>query len=141
MKDRDLSFEIVKAVETGINKYLNRSITYSPFRLFYNLFKKSNPKLIEQVRATVRNDIENILQSITNFKPEFFIEGNAIRPKGIRLLQICHNIGFKLLKEKLTIITAFKALKNQQLRNEIYSYILGEIEEAVEYISITEIKA
>jgi len=138
-KERELSFEIVKAMETGVNRYLNKSIIYSPFRLFYNLFKKANLNLIEQARNMVREDVRRQLDSIENFNDKTFIEGSTIKPKGMKLLQICYNIGIRLLKEKLTVMTAFKVMRNHELRDEIYNYILNEVKEAAQYVMVKEI--
>jgi hypothetical protein len=130
MTQRELPSEIVKAIEIAINRCLDRSIVYSPFRLFYNLFKKSNPKLMEHTRKLVARDILEYLNTIDNFTPEIFISENTIHPIGKILLQYCYNIGVVLMKKKLTVILAFKVLRNAALRDETYSYVLNEVRKA-----------
>ena len=115
-------------MEAGVNKYLQQSVKYTPFKLFYNIFSRSNPKLMDQVRGTVRNDIYNILANIPAFKFENFIAANEVQHKGKRLLQISHNIGIYLLKKKLNVRSAFKVVTNYHMRNQVYGYILTAIE-------------
>ena len=126
--DRDFSVEIVKAIESGINKHLDVSVIYSPFKMFYLLFKKANPALIDQIRGKVRNDIYNKLVQIPGFQFEIFLNNNEITSKGGQLLKISYNIGIHILKKQLTVITAFKAITNAHVRNQTYNYILSVVE-------------
>lgn len=131
MSQRDLAKEIVKAVETGVNRFLKRSIIYSPFKLFYNLFKKSNPKTMDSVRQRVRDDIDSNTKTIENFNPEIFITGITVLPQGRKLLQRCYEIGLSILKTKLTVVLAFKLIRDAELRDEIYNDVLNDIINAV----------
>ena len=124
MSDRDISLEIVKAMESGVHKHLDNSVSYMPFKLFYAIFRAANPKMMDQVRGIVRNDIYNKLVSIPDFDFSAFTLGQEITPKGKQLLTIAHNIGIHLLKKDLNVVSAFKMVTNADFRNHIYSYIL-----------------
>ncbi len=124
---RDIPQEIVKAFEAGIDNYLARSIKYSPFRLFYNMFKRSNPQLVSQVREMFRNDILEKLLEIPDFNPGAFVQGEELTIKGKKLLQICYNIGIHLLKKRLNVVTAFRVIQNADFRHQIYTYVLQTV--------------
>ncbi len=132
MTEKNLQIEIVKALEDGFNKHLNRSIIYSPFRLFFSLFKKSNPKLMERAREIIRKDVLGVLTEITGFdETVFLVKQNQFTPKGKELLKKCYNIGIRILKKDLTVMLAFRAIRDQQLREEIYNNILVQVQNAV----------
>jgi len=132
MAQKNLQTEIVKALEDGFNKHLNRSIIYSPFRLFFNLFKKSNPKSIERAREIIREDVFHIMSEVVGFDESvFLVKQNQFTPKGKELLKKCYNIGIRILKKDLTVMLAFKALRNHELREEIYQDILVQIQNAI----------
>ena len=52
--DISLPIELAKIIEAGIERQLNQSILYSPFRLFLRLFKSKNPQLVQRVQMTLR---------------------------------------------------------------------------------------
>jgi hypothetical protein len=132
MSEKNLQTEIVKALEAGFNKHLNRSIVYSPFRLFFNLFKKSNPKSIERVRVMIVEDVLEIISALEGFSEAIFlVKQNQFTPKGKELLKKCYNIGIRILKNDLTVMLAFKALRDSELRQEIYQGVLEQVQSAV----------
>ncbi len=132
MTEKNLPTEIVQAMEAGFDKHLNRSITYSPFRLFFNLFKKTNPKLMGNVRQTIREDVLEIISAIDGFDQSIFIvKQNQLTPQGKELLKKCYNIGIRVLKKDLTVILAFRALRDYKLRQETYRYVLEQLQDAV----------
>lgn len=127
MTQKNLATEIVRIVEAGIDRHLNRSIVYSPFRLFYNLFKKNNPQTMNRVRTMVSDDIGECLNDIKNFDANIFISNDQITPPGTELLRICYNIGINLMKKELTVVMAFKALRSIEVREKVYNYVLEQI--------------
>lgn len=131
---KDLYVEIVRALEAGVDKQLNRSFLYSPFRLFYNIFKKNNPQTMDYARQSVRHDVEHILEEIPNFNSELFIKDGKITKIGRQILQKSYSIGIHILKKKLTVVSAFKALRDNQFRTQIYNYMLSCIKNAAIFI-------
>ncbi|MES2676686.1 MAG: hypothetical protein V4612_00015 [Pseudomonadota bacterium] len=130
MTEQNLSAEIVRLLEAGINKHLNRSFIYSPLKLFYNLFKKNNPQTIASIREMVRDDVEKCLSEIDNFKQEIFVAANGWTMPGKDFLRACYNIGINLLRKKLTVMTAFKAFRDSAVRDNIYNDLLEEVRSA-----------
>ena len=126
--EKDLSIEIVRAIEAGINKYLNNSIVYSPFKLFYNLFKRANPNAMDSIRGRVRNDIYNRLIRIEGFNFEIFLINNEFTDKSKGLLKICYNIGIHFLKKELNVVTAFRVISNANFRSHMYNHMLDLVE-------------
>jgi len=131
LHERDFPTEIVKAIETGINKHLDSSFKYSPFKLAFNLFKRSNPRLMDQVRGMVRNDIQVTIAQIQGYNPEVFMSGGILTIKGKQMLKISYNIGIHLMRNQLNVLMAFKALTNSAVRNQIYTYILQVTQRSV----------
>jgi hypothetical protein len=121
---REITKEIVVALEKGVDKHLSKSLKYSPFRLFFNMFRKSNPNLMTQVREYVRQDIEHLFMTIKGYNPVIFIHNNNITPEGKQMLKTSYNLGIYILKKKLTVVTAFKAVTNPKVRDDIYHFIL-----------------
>ncbi len=130
MTDKNLSAEVVRLLEAGINKHLNRSILYSPLRLFYNLFKKNNPQTIASIREMVRNDVEQCLGEIDNFNQEIFVAANGWTMPGKDFLRACYNVGIDVLRKKITVMTAFQAFRNAAVRDNIYNDILEDVRSA-----------
>ena len=122
--DRDLSLEIVKAIEAGVHKHLDNTVSYMPFKLFYAMFRAANPKIMSHVKGVVRNDIYTKLIAIPDFDFSVFIQGSEITPKGKQLLTMSYNLGIHILKKDLTVVSAFKMITNSHFRNHIYSYVL-----------------
>ena len=141
MEEKDLFSEATRLLEAGINKHLNKSIVYSPLRLFYNMFKKRNPQLMSNIRESVCNDIEQCLISIENFNQNIFVAPSSWSPQGKDFLRACYNIGIDVLRKKLTVMLAFRVMKDASLRDKIYNDILSDVQEAainalnVKYIS------
>jgi hypothetical protein len=132
MTEKNLQAEIVQALEAGFNTHLNRSFVYSPFRLFFNLFTKTNPKSIDNARQIIREDVWEIISAIDGFDQSIFlVRQNQLTPKGKELLKKCYNIGIRVLKQELTVTLAFKALRSYELRQEIYRHILEQLQDAV----------
>jgi hypothetical protein len=127
-KNNNLSLEIVIVMEAGFDRELNKSIFYSPLRLFYNAFKKKNPNSIEQVRKMLREDIEQCLNGIENFDQSFFIKSGELSDDGKQLMKKCYNIGIKLLKKDLSVKVAFRALRNSDFQQQIYHHILKRVQ-------------
>jgi|TARA_Y100000389_G_C17469290_1_gene528761 hypothetical protein len=132
-----LSQEITKLIEAGINKHIKSSFLYSPFRITLDLFKKSNPNTIRQVRSYVAQDIENILKNINNYDEEIFLYEGGFSNKGQEVRKLAYNIGIRLMKNKLNTRLAFKALRNNEIRQEIYNYILENVKYSVENAMIS----
>jgi len=130
MTEKNLSAEVTRLIEAGINKHLNRSIIYSPLRLFYNLFKKNNTQTIASIRELVREDIEKYLNDIADFKQEIFVASNGWTMPRKNFLRSCYNIGIDLLRTKLTVMVAFKAFRNAEVRDGIYNDILEDVRSA-----------
>ncbi len=130
MAEKNLSAEVVRLLEAGINKHLNQSIIYSPLKLFYNLFKKNNPQMIDGIREMVRDDVENCLNKIENFNQELFVSPSGWTMAGKDFLRSCYNIGINILRKKLTVMMAFKIFRNPEMRNELYNYVLDEVSKA-----------
>lgn len=130
--DKSLSIlikELASITEAGIERQLRQSIFYSPFRLFYRLFKNNNPQLIQQVRELLANDIKNTLQSLENWDQEIFIKkGGHLTAEGNLLIKRCYNIGIRLVN-KLSVRMAFRAMRDRSLQQELYSYILDQTKE------------
>ena len=124
INNRDFGADIVKAIEAGINKHLAKSIKYSPFRLAFNLFKNANPKLMYQIREMVKNDLNNSFVNIAEYDATIFISGTDFTAKGKQILNIAYNIGIHLLRDQLNVKLAFKALYNNNVRLQIYDYVL-----------------
>ena len=128
--EKDLQTKIVQALETGFNTHLNRSFLYSPFRLFFNLFKKSNPKLMDGARQVIGEDILEIISALDGFDQSIFlVKQSQLTHKGKELLKKCYNIGIRVLKKDLNITLAFRALRDSELRQEIYQHILEQVQE------------
>lgn len=124
-----LTTKLASITEAGIERQLNQSIFYSPFRLFYRLFKKKNPQLIQQIRELLANDIQNELLSLENWDQEIFIKkGGHLSAEGNLLIKRCYNIGIRLVK-KLSVKMAFRALRDRSLQQELYGYILDQTKE------------
>jgi hypothetical protein len=137
--EKNLQTDIVQALETGFNTHLKRSFIYSPFRLFFNLFKKGNPKSVDRARQIIGEDILEILIAIDGFDQSIFlVKQNQLTPKGKELLKKCYNIGIRVLKNDLTTILAFRALRDYELRQETYQHILEQVQDAV--FSLIEVK-
>jgi hypothetical protein len=140
MIDKELAREAVKAMEAGFYKHLNRSFIYSPFKLFFNLFKKSNQGTIAHAKEVIRQDVQKILQQIDNFEESKFIDDDdKITPIGKKFLQKCYNIGINILKKDLTIGLAFKAIRDHNLRGQIYDNILHSVQNVAERLLYKEI--
>ncbi len=127
---KTLSTEIVKALEAGINKQLSRSISYSAFRLFYNLFKRNNPVTIRTAREIAREDIHNSLAQIPNFDFKMFINDGKINDLGKKLLQKNYNVGINLMKKELNTMSAFKVIINSDFRMQIYNLVLLSVQQS-----------
>lgn len=135
--DNDLTFlssELTKIIEAGIERELNQSVFYSPFRLFYKLFKKANPALIERVREILANDIQDTLINAEGWHKEVFINEKYLSDAGDLLIKKCYNIGIRLVKKRLSVKLAFKAVINHDLQQEIYNYILSQVKAKTELI-------
>ena len=120
-----LSSEIAKIIESGIEKQLSQSIKYSPFRLFYSLFKKKNPQTIQRIRNMLANDIQESLSSIEGFDATIFTKNNTMNDTGRLLRKRSYNIGIRLVK-KLNVKMAFRALKDNSLQQKLYNYVLKQ---------------
>lgn len=121
-----LSSEIAKIIESGIEKQLRQSIKYSPFRLFYSLFKKKNPQTIQRIRNMLANDIQATLSDIEKFNVGIFAKNNSINNTGRVLIKNSYNVGIRLVK-KLNVKMAFRALRDESLQQKIYNYILKQV--------------
>jgi len=129
--NRNFILEVVKAVEAGIFKQINGRIVYSPLKLLIKLLIKANPDLMEQIRMRVASDLEFKFSEIANYQLEFFLKDGALTEHGKKALQISYNIGIFLMKDKLTVKIAFKILKDPDLREEYYSFLLNSVTNSV----------
>lgn len=130
-----LSSELVRMLEKGIEKQLSRSIFYSPFRLFYRLFKRNNPQLIQRVKDSMARDIAEVLSNIEHFNPKIFMEMESPTDEGRILMKRAYNIGIRVVKS-LSVKLAFKAFQDQSLQQEIYNYILTQTRDRASLILI-----
>ncbi len=128
LHDRDLFVEMVAAIESGINKHISSTLSYSAFRLFYKLFTSTNRNLMQQIRDYVKNDIFNQTQAIKGFNTSLFINGHTITEKGRTLLQLCYNIGIHLFKNELTPRKSFSLIKDSNFRWELYQHTLDMVQ-------------
>lgn len=121
----NLQLEMVKALEMGMNHHLKRSIIYSPFRLFYKIFSSANPKMMNQVRQIIQNDITANLQSLPEFRLDIFIDDNGyLTKKGKKLLHNCKAFAVFFFRRKMSVMKAFQLVKNPRFRAERYAYVL-----------------
>jgi hypothetical protein len=127
----DLGIEIVKAVETGINRTLDSSLKYSPLKLFVKLFKAGNPATMNYVRERARHDILEELHSLQNFNESLFIKVDEyFTPAGRILLNASYSTGIRIIRENATISGGFKMVTNADVRNAVYDDILISIKTA-----------
>lgn len=128
IKNTDISLpeEMVKIIEAGIEKQLSQSIFYSPFRLFLRLFKSKNPQLVQRVRNILKQDIELIFLENNNFKVEDFVQNNILTNEGRLLIKRGYNIGIRVVK-KLTVKMLFRVMRDQEMQQKIYNYILTQV--------------
>ena len=129
---RDFSLEIVREIEIGFNNFLKKSIRYSPFALFYKLFKKSYPQLINDVRHYIAQDIETILKESENFEINNITNDNYdLSIKGEKLLEEFQIFGLNILKKYLTVRKAFKLISDPEVRSEFYELFLIDIKKII----------
>lgn len=129
-----LSSELTKMLEDGLERQMNSSIKFSPFKLFYNLFKKKNPQTIQRVKNMLTADIEASLREIENFDASAFVKDGEFSNSGKLLRRKAYNIGVKLVK-KLGVKMAFRVVRDPALQNRLYNFILGQIKNRAEDIS------
>ena len=122
--DISLPIELAKIIEAGIERQLNQSILYSPFRLFLRLFKSKNPQLVQRVRNILANDIENCLLEISNFKADDFVQNNHLTDEGRLLAKKGYNIGIRVVK-RLNVRMAFRVIRDPNLQQQIYNFLRG----------------
>lgn len=127
VEQQDFAREVVRLVELGVNKQINSSITYSPFKLAFNLMKKANPNLMPQIRSIIRDDISKIISDTPEYSQPAFIENDQYTKEGKIVRKSCYNLGIFLMKKKINVMIAFKMLRNHQLRAEIYEFMLDNI--------------
>ncbi|MBL6664440.1 MAG: hypothetical protein ISQ34_01195 [Rickettsiales bacterium] len=121
-----LSGELAKMLEAGLERQINSSIRYSPFRLFYHLFKKKNPQTIQRVRDMLIADIETSLREIQGFDATIFVQGGEFSDSGKLLRKRAYNLGIRILK-KLGVKMAFRVVKDAPLQNRLYNFVLNQI--------------
>lgn len=140
LNNTDLCTEITKALEAGVDRGLNSSIKYSPLKLFINFFRKSNFKLMEQVRNIVRDDVYYNLMDIDAMDFALFVshEGGFTK-QGKRLLQISFNIGIHVITKKVTVRTGFKLVTNADFREQIYYFVLEAVHRSAYKILIANL--
>ncbi|MBT4989325.1 MAG: hypothetical protein HOM96_02145 [Rickettsiales bacterium] len=130
----DLYKEMTTALEKGFFKQLDSSVKYSPVKFFIHLFMNANPKVIDNVRDYIRNDIENTLAELDFYQENYFITNAGLTEQGKALLKQCYNLGIFILREKLTVKTTFKLVTNADFRYQIYIFTLGSVERIVSKI-------
>jgi hypothetical protein len=124
---RDLMAEVVVALEKGVNRQLNNSFLYSPFRFFFRRFERNNVQTMSAVRDVVKNDISILFNDIKGFNISYFIQDGVITDGGKELLTKSFNIGIHLIKKKLGVRGAFKVLTNSSFRDQIYEFVLTSL--------------
>lgn len=126
-----LSSEITRLIEAGAEKQMKRSLSYAPFRLFYSLLKKRNPNTIDQIRMNLSKDIKQTLSEIENFREEVFWHQHGVpTDQGFALIKSCFNIGIRILRDKLNVKLAFRLMREEALRQELYNHVLSEVRKA-----------
>ena len=123
-----LTDKMVNAFEEGMHYHLGRSISYSPFRLFFKIFTSANPKLMTQVKQRISHDIKNSLNSIPGFTDDiFFDKAGYLTPKGKKLMKTCHKFSIFFFKKKINAFQAFQLIKNNDFRMKKYQYFLASV--------------
>ena len=84
---KNVSLEVRKAVEAGVNNYLDKSIKHAPFKLFYNMFKTKNPKLINEIREFIQYDIQNVIGQVDNFDIDILYADGSLTKEGKKFLR------------------------------------------------------
>ena len=93
-----------------------------------------NPQLINNARQYFRDDLANLLQEMPNFNLAAFTTNQALTDPGKHVLQQSYNLGIYVLKEKLTVKTAFQVITNPDFRYQIYIFTLGSVENIINSI-------
>jgi hypothetical protein len=130
---RDFSLEIVREIEIGINQFLAKSIKYSPFSLFFKLFKKSYPKLINDIRYYIAQDIEYIIKDNDNFNMnDISNKDYDLSLKGEELLESYKKLGSDIFKKHLSVKKSFKLISNLDFRQKFYTFFLNEVNKIID---------
>ncbi|MDA7705367.1 hypothetical protein N8772_02695 [Rickettsiales bacterium] len=130
---RDFSLEIVREIEIGINNFLKKSIIYSPFSLFFKLFKKSYPQLIHDIRHYISQDIEHIIKNHENFNMDDISDRNYdLSIKGERLLASFEKLGSDIFKKHLSVRKSFNLISKSEFRHEFYEILLSEVKTIID---------
>jgi hypothetical protein len=130
----DFYKEITTALEKGFFKQMDSSLKYSALKFFMHLFMNANPQLMDRTREYIKNDIENMLLELDFYKKEYFVGNNGPTEQGKAALKQCFNLGIYVLREKLTVKSAFKIVTNADFRYQIYIFTLGSVERIVKKI-------
>lgn len=132
--NQDLLFqELARIIEAGVDRQLNQSIFYSPFRLFYGLFKKRNVHLMNRVREMLLKDIKSNLTRIEGWDQEIFVTNGEFSFEGKLLIKRSYNVGIRVVK-RLSVKRAFRAFRDRSLQQNIYNYILNQVSQKAEAI-------
>lgn len=125
-----LSNEVTRLLESGVMRQLNSGFFLSPLRFFMKKFIRNNPEKMDRARNMVRQDIEEVLAKIPNFRADYFVVDGEATENGKLFLKRIYNIGINLLKKHLTMRQAFSVITSSVARNQVYNFVLKSVEKA-----------
>ncbi len=136
--------EVVRLLEAGVNKHLNKSFRYKPLRYFYRKFQRNNPQVVANAKNVMAQDIADILSQVANYNESIFVVDGKTTEAGKLFFKKVYNIGINLLKKRLTVMQSFRAITNPDFRLQVYNFVLKSIQKAAneygQYISAEEVK-
>lgn len=126
----NFALEITREIEVGINNFLAKSIKYSPFKIFYNLFKKGNTKLMDDIRHYVAKDILHILENSHDFNIDDCSNNDYyLLPYGEELLKSYEELGKDIFRKYIGVKDSFKLVSNKKFRVNFYHLFLNQVKE------------
>ena len=125
-----VSDEVVRLLEAGINKHLNKSFRYRPLRYFYRKFQRNNPQAVANARHIASQDIAQVLSQIMGYNDSNFVVNGQATDDGKLFFKRVYNIGINLLKKRLTVMQSFRAITNSDFRMQVYDFILKSVQKS-----------
>ena len=125
-----VSDEVVRLLEAGINKHLNKSFRYRPLRYFYRKFQRNNPQVVANARHIASQDIAQVLSQIMGYNESNFVVNGQVTDDGKIFFKRVYNIGINLLKKRLTVMQSFRAITNSDFRMQVYDFILKSVQKS-----------
>ncbi len=139
-EDKILDHELMLKTKIELDKPMcvrpeTATMTYLPFRNYYDFFRKKMPMKVFQIGKAFRNEIsprQNVMRGreFTQAEAQIFLSKDNKdkfedfnRVKNMKLPLWSHQLQSK--KEKFKLITLSQALKNKWLKNEAYASCLA----------------